>query len=36
MGRVWLRSIVWRLIGAVLGAAALLVIGHVYSLAGGT
>jgi hypothetical protein len=36
MGKTWLRNIVWRLIGAALGAAALLVVGHFYSLAGGT
>lgn len=31
-----LRTIAWRLAGAALGAATLLVVGHFYSLAGGT
>jgi hypothetical protein len=36
LGKTLLRTILWRLVGAALGAAALLVIGHFYSLAGGT
>jgi hypothetical protein len=36
MGKDWMRSVLWRLMAAALGAAALLVIGHFYSLAGGT
>jgi hypothetical protein len=36
MGSAFWRNVMWRLIGAALGAAALLVIGHFYSLAGGT
>ncbi len=36
MGKTWFREIAWRLLGAALGAAALLVVGHFYSLVGGT
>jgi hypothetical protein len=32
----WLPTLLWRLAGAAIGAAALLVAGHFYSLAGGT
>ncbi len=36
MSRTWVREIVWRALGALAGAAALLVIGHFYSMVGGT